>query len=67
MGFSWFFLIFIIMALCWGFQLFILQKDYFEKLSEIITVILLYFQLQIIYDKTLNNTPDNIYDEDYCK
>ena len=55
------------MALCWGFQLIIIQKDYFEKLSEIITVILLYFQLQIIYDKTLNNTPDNIYDEDYCK
>lgn len=55
------------MTLCWGFQLFILQKNYFEKLSEIITVILLYFQLQIIYDKILNNTPDNIYDEDCCK
>lgn len=55
------------MTLCWGFQLFILQKNYFEKLSEIITVILLYFQLQIIYDKILNNTPDNIYDEDCYK
>lgn len=45
------------------FSVIYITQKYFEKLSEIITVILLYFQLQIIYYKL----PDNIYDEDYCK
>ena len=65
MGFSWCFLKFIMTLVV--FSIIYITTKYFEQLSEIITVILLYFQLQIIYYKILNNIPENIYDKDWCK